>query len=212
MKLDVRGSLLCLTLVAGIVPALQGCFPVVAAGAATGAMMAADRRSSGAYVEDEGLEWKVGNRIKERFGDAAHVNVTAFNRVVLLTGEISDEAGRSALDQIAAGVPNVRGVTNEVQVAGASSLTSRGNDAVVTSKVKARFVDDNGFSANHVKVVTEAGTVFLMGLVTREEADQATEIARTTSGVRKVVRVFEYITAEEARNLQLQSKQTNGKS
>ena len=212
MKLDVRGSLLCLTLVAGIVPALQGCFPVVAAGAATGAMMAADRRSSGAYVEDEGLEWKVGNRIKERFGEAAHVNVTAFNRVVLLTGEISDEAGRSALDQIAAGVPNVRGVTNEVQVAGASSLTSRGNDAVVTSKVKARFVDDNGFSANHVKVVTEAGTVFLMGLVTREEADQATEIARTTSGVRKVVRVFEYITAEEARNLQLQSKQTNGKS
>ena len=212
MKLDVRGSLLCLTLVAGIVPALQGCFPVVAAGAATGAMMAADRRSSGAYVEDEGLEWKVGNRIKERFGDAAHVNVTAFNRVVLLTGEISDEAGRSALDQIAAGVPNVRGVTNEVQVAGASSLTSRGNDAVVTSKVKARFVDDNGFSANHVKVVTEAGTVFLMGLVTREEADQATEIARTTSGVRKVVRVFEYITAEEARNLQLQSKQTDSKS
>ena len=212
MKLDVRGSLLCLTLVAGIVPALQGCFPVVAAGAATGAMMAADRRSSGAYVEDEGLEWKVGNRIKERFGDAAHVNVTAFNRVVLLTGEISDEAGRSALDQIAAGVPNVRGVTNEVQVAGASSLTSRGNDAVVTSKVKARFVDDNGFSANHVKVVTEAGTVFLMGLVTREEADQATEIARTTSGVRKVVRVFEYITAEEARSLQLQSKQTDSKS
>ncbi|MCB1930555.1 MAG: BON domain-containing protein [Rhodocyclaceae bacterium] len=212
MKLDVRGSLLCLTLVAGIVPALQGCFPVVAAGAATGAMMAADRRSSGAYVEDEGLEWKVGNRIKERFGEAAHVNVTAFNRVVLLTGEISDEAGRSALDQIAAGVPNVRGVTNEVQVAGASSLTSRGNDAVVTSKVKARFVDDNGFSANHVKVVTEAGTVFLMGLVTREEADQATEIARTTSGVRKVVRVFEYITAEEARSLQLQSKQTDSKS
>ena len=151
-------------------------------------------------------------QLKERFGEAAHVNVTAFNRVVLLTGEISDEAGRSALDQIAAGVPNVRGVTNEVQVAGASSLTSRGNDAVVTSKVKARFVDDNGFSANHVKVVTEAGTVFLMGLVTREEADQATEIARTTSGVRKVVRVFEYITAEEARNLQLQSKQTNGKS
>ena len=212
MKLDVRGPLFCLALVGGVVPALQGCFPVVAAGAATGAMMAADRRSSGAYVEDEGLEWKVGNRIKQQYGEAAHVNVTAFNRVVLLTGEISDEAGRSALDQIAAGVPNVRGVTNEVQVAGASSLTSRGNDAVVTSKVKARFVDDNGFSANHVKVVTEAGTVFLMGLVTREEADQATEIARTTSGVRKVVRVFEYITAEEARSLQLQSKQTDSKS
>ncbi|MCB1916105.1 MAG: BON domain-containing protein [Rhodocyclaceae bacterium] len=212
MKLDVRGSLFCLTLITAIVPALQGCVPVVAAGAATGAMMAADRRSSGAYVEDEGLEWKVGNRIKQRFGEAAHVNVTAFNRVVLLTGEIADDAGLTALDQIAAGVPNVRGVTNEVQVAGASSLTSRGNDAVVTSKVKARFVDDNTFSANHVKVVTEAGTVFLMGLVTRDEADRATEIARTTSGVRKVVRVFEYITAEEARSLQLQSRQNDSKS
>lgn len=206
MKLDVRGYPLTLALLVGAVPALQGCFPVVAAGAATGAIMAADRRSSGAYVEDEGLEWKVDTRIKERFGDAAHVNVTAFNRVVLLTGEISDERGRSALDQIAAGVANVRGVTNEVQVAGVSSLTSRGNDAVVTSKVKARFVDANSFGANHVKVVTEAGTVFLMGLVTREEADRATEIARTTSGVRKVVRVFEYISAEDAKNLRNQQK------
>jgi len=212
MKLDVRGSLLTLTLAAAVVPALQGCFPVVAAGAATGAMMAADRRSTGAYVEDEGLEWKVGNRIKERFGDAVHVNVTAFNRVVLLTGEISDEKSRVALDQIAASVPNVRGVTNEVQVAGVSSLTSRGNDAVVTSKVKARFVDDQNFAANHVKVVTEAGTVYLMGLVTRSEADRATDIARTTSGVRKVVRVFEYITAEEAKSLQMQSKDNAGKS
>ncbi|MCB1957029.1 MAG: BON domain-containing protein [Rhodocyclaceae bacterium] len=212
MKLDVRGTTLTLALLAATLPALQGCFPVVAAGAATGAFMAADRRSSGAYVEDEGLEWKVGNRVKERFGDAAHVNVTAFNRVVLLTGEISDESSRAALDQIAAGVPNVRGVTNEVQVAGVSSLTSRGNDAVVTSKVKARFVDANTFGANHVKVVTEAGTVFLMGLVTRGEADNATEIARTTSGVRKVVRVFEYITPEEAKNLQLQGKSSEGRS
>ncbi len=205
MKLDVRGTTLTLALLAATIPALQGCFPVVAAGAATGAFMAADRRSSGAYVEDEGLEWKVGNKIKAQFGDAAHVNVTAFNRVVLLTGEISSEGSRAALDQIAASIPNVRGVTNEVQVAGVSSMTSRGNDAVVTSKVKARFVDDNNFSANHVKVVTEAGTVFLMGLVTRPEADRATEIARTTSGVRKVVRVFEYITPEDARSLQLQA-------
>ncbi len=212
MKLDMRGSLLTLTLAIAVVPALQGCFPVVAAGAATGAMMAADRRSTGAYVEDEGLEWKVDNRINERFGDAAHVNVTAFNRIVLLTGEISDENSRAALDQLAAGVPNVRGVTNEVQVAGISSLTSRGNDAVVTSKVKARFVDDQNFAANHVKVVTEAGTVYLMGLVTRPEADRATEVARTTSGVRKVVRVFEYITAEEAKSLQMQSKDSAGKS
>lgn len=212
MKLDVRGSLLVLALIGGVVPALQGCFPVVAAGAGVSAMMAADRRSSGAYVEDEGLEWKVGKRIDERFGDRAHVSVTSFNRVVLLTGEIADEAARAELDRIAAGVPNVRGVTNEVQVAGVSSLTSRGNDTVVTSKVKARFVDANSFGANHVKVVTEAGTVYLMGLVTRGEADKATEIARTTSGVRKVVRVFEYISDEEAQRLQLQAKQAGPKS
>lgn len=203
---DGRRTCLTLALLAGLMPALQGCFPVVATGVGVGAMMAADRRSSGTYVEDEGLEWKVAKRINERFGDQVHINVTAFNRIVLLSGEISTEAGRAALDQIAASVPNVRGVTNEVQVAGVSSLTSRGNDAVVTSKVKARFVDAASFNANQVKVVTEAGTVFLMGLVTHGEADRATEIARTTSGVRKVVRVFEYITEEEARRLQNQAK------
>ena len=206
MKLDVRRSFLTLALIGGLLPALQGCFPVVATGVGMGAMMAADRRSSGAYVEDEGLEWKVGSRIEKQFGDRAHVNVTAFNRVVLLTGEIADEAARAQLDQIAASVPNVRGVTNEVQVSGISSMTSRGNDAVVTSKVKARFVDANQFSANHVKVVTEAGAVYLMGLVTRDEADKATEITRTTSGVRKVVRVFEYISEEESQRLQQQAK------
>lgn len=204
MKLEVRGSLAALALTAGLAPALQGCFPAVAAGAGMTAMVAADRRSSGAYVEDEGLEWKIATRIRERFGDRAHVNVTAYNRSVLLTGEIADQAGRAELDRLATAVPNVRAIANEVQVAGVSSLTARGNDAVVTSKVKARFVDAAQFAANHVKVVTEAGTVYLMGLVTREEADKATEIARTTSGVRKVVRVFEYISGDEARRLRQQ--------
>ena len=201
MKKSTRRGLLVLTLIAGIVPALQGCFPVVATGVGMGAMMAADRRSSGSYVEDEGLEWKVQNRIAEKFGDRVHVNATSFNRNVLLSGEVPDDATRAEVDRIAASVPNVRAITNDLQVAGIASLTSRSNDVVITSKVKARFVDAATFGAHHVKVVTEAGTVYLMGLVTREEADKATELARTTSGVRKVIRVFEYISPEEARRL-----------
>ncbi|MBX3687290.1 MAG: BON domain-containing protein [Rhodocyclaceae bacterium] len=201
MKKSTRRGLLVLTLIAGIVPALQGCFPVVATGVGMGAMMAADRRSSGSYVEDEGLEWKVQNRIAEKFGDRVHVNATSFNRNVLLSGEVPDDATRAEVDRIAASVPNVRAITNDLQVAGIASLTSRSNDVVITSKVKARFVDAATFGAHHVKVITEAGTVYLMGLVTREEADKATELARTTSGVRKVIRVFEYISPEEARRL-----------
>ena len=204
MKVDVRRTSLKLILIASLVPALQACFPAVATGVGMGAMMVTDRRSSGTYIEDEGLEWKVDKKIGERFGSNAHVNVTAFNRIVLLTGEVPDEATRSALEQIAASVPNVRGVTNETHVAGTSSLTSRGNDSMITSKVKARFVDANKFSANHVKVVTEAGTVYLLGMVTRSEADLATEIARTTSGVSKVVRAFEYIADDEAQRLKSQ--------
>ena len=124
-----------------------------------GAMMAADRRSSGSYVEDEGLEWKVQNRIAEKFGDRVHVNATSFNRNVLLSGEVPDDATRAEVDRIAASVPNVRAITNDLQVAGIASLTSRSNDVVITSKVKARFVDAATFGAHHVKVITEAGTV-----------------------------------------------------
>jgi osmotically-inducible protein OsmY len=185
----------------GTLPALQGCFPVVATGVGAGAAMIADRRTSGAYVEDEGIEWRAASRIRERFGDAVHVNVTSYNRNVLLTGEAPNEAVRSELELIAKGVPNVRAVINEVIVAGIAPLSARANDAVTTSKVKARFVDAQSFGAHHVKVVTEANTVFLMGLVTRREADLATEVARTTAGVAKVVRVFEYISEDDARRL-----------
>lgn len=183
------------------VPALQGCFPVVAGGAVGAAAMFADRRTSGAYVEDEGIEWRTRNRLRERFGNSVNISVTSYNRNVLLTGQVPDEATRSEAGRIAAGVDNVQGIINELEVAGLSSLTSRSNDALITSRVKARFVDDQSFAANHVKVVTEAGTVYLMGIVTRREADAATEVARTTSGVQKVVRVFEYVSEEEAARL-----------
>jgi len=183
------------------VPALQGCFPLVATGVGVGAAVYSDRRTSGAYLEDEGIEWRAARAFRERFGDAIHVNVTSFNRNVLLTGEVPDEAMRTEVERWAKSVANVRTVINETQVAGMSSLTARSNDALLTSKVKARMVDAGSVAARHIKVVSEAGTVFLMGLVTMREADAATEVARTTSGVAKVVRVFEYISEEEARRL-----------
>jgi len=197
-----RRTLLLGLVAAASLPALQGCFPLVAGGVGVGAAIAADRRTPGAYVEDEGIEWRAESAIRDRLGDAVHINVTSFNRNVLLTGEAPSEAHRAEIERVVSLVPNVRGITNEVQVSGIASLTSRSNDAVVTSKVKARFVDAATFGAHHVKVVTEAGTVYLLGLVTRREADAATDIARTTSGVRKVVRVFEYISDDEARRLE----------
>ncbi|MDY0011824.1 MAG: BON domain-containing protein [Rhodocyclaceae bacterium] len=196
-------SLLAATLTNG----LSGCFPVVAASAGAGALLAADRRTSGTYVEDEGIEWKVQNRASDRFGDRVHVNAVSFNRIVLLAGEAPDEATREELTRIAQGVPNVRNVVNEVRIGANTSLSNRANDAALTSKVKARFVDQATFGVQHVKVYTEAGTVFLMGTVTRREADAATDLARTTSGVSKVVRVFEYLGEEDARRLDGQAAQ-----
>ena len=164
-----------------------------------------DRRTIGAHVDDKGIEWRVASIIKERFGDRAHVNVPSFNRNVLLTGEIHDESARSSLASIAANVLSVRGVANEVEVAGISTSSSRDNDALLVSRIETRLAAARDFDARAFKVVAEAGIVFLMGLVTRDEADIATEIARTTAGARKVVRVFEYVTADEVQSLRLQA-------
>lgn len=190
-----------LILLAALLPALAGCFGAAAVGAGAGALMLADRRVSETYLADEAIEVRAANRIAERFGEKAHVSVTSYNRTVLLTGEIPDAAAKAEAEQLAAGVPNVRAISNELAIAGPSSFTGRSNDAYITSKVKARFVDANRFGANHVKVVTEAGVVFLLGLVTQEEANAAVDIARTTGGVLKVVRVFEIITPEQARKI-----------
>ncbi|MCC6658180.1 MAG: BON domain-containing protein, partial [Rhodocyclaceae bacterium] len=135
------------------------------------------------------------------FGDKVHINVTSYNLKVLLTGEVPDEGIKAELEKAVAGIANVKGVVNEAQVGAVSGFQARSNDTYITSKVKARFIDANKFQANHVKVVTEAGTVFLLGLVTRKEADEAAEIARTTAGVKKVVRVFEYVEIREAQRL-----------
>lgn len=184
-----------------VLPVLSGCFGAAAVGVGTGALMLADRRNSETYVSDEGMELRAGNRISEKHGDKVHVNVTSYNRMLLLTGEVPSEAVKADVEKIASGVPNVRSISNELAIAGPSSFGGRGNDSYLTSKVKARFVDANKFAPNHVKVVTEAGVVFLLGLVTQAEANAAVEIARTTGGVQKVVRVFEIISPEQAREL-----------
>lgn len=175
-----------------ILPVLHGCTAAVIGGAATGVVVAQDRRTVGTVTEDEGIEIKTGNRISNRFPDGIHINVTSYNRIVLLTGEVPDAATKAEIERIARGVENVRGVFNEVAIAGVSSYTVRTNDGIITSKVKANFVDDGDFNPIHVKVVTENSVVYLMGIVTQKEAQEATQIARTTSGVQKVVRLFEY--------------------
>lgn len=174
-------------------PGLTGCVPAVLVGAGAGAALSMeDRRTSGIMVDDEGIELRASNRISERFGDKVHVNVTAFNRSVLLTGEVPDANAKAEIEKLVQGVVNVRAVTNDLQVGPNSSFSARANDSGITGKVKGRFVDAGKFSAVHVKVVTESGVVYLLGLVTETEANLAVDIARTTSGVRKVVKVFEY--------------------
>jgi osmotically-inducible protein OsmY len=185
-------SLLRLAALALAIPLLQGCFPLAVTGMGAAALMATDRRTTGIYVEDENIEWKVVGRVKDDF-PGAHINATSFNRRVLLTGEAPTEAMRTQIGEAVRAIPSVREVVNEMQVAGASSIASRGNDSLITSNVKARMVNHPRFAPTHVKVVTEAGVVYLLGLVTHEEGDAAVEVARTTSGVNRVVKVFEYI-------------------
>ena len=173
---------------------LQGCFTLAATGIGAAALMADDRRSTGVYVEDENIEWKARGRLNERFKDI-HVNVTSFNLTALVTGEVSNEQIRQEVTEAIRTIPSVKNVVNELVVGGPAVYTSRANDSLITTNVKTRFINNGKFSINHVKVVTESGATFLMGIVTREEADAATELARTTSGVARVVKVFEYIEA-----------------
>ena len=187
---------LALIAVLGLLPQLQGCVEMAVVGAGATALALDDRRSAGAQTEDKEIDLRGEARVNERFGDKVHINVTSFNRNVLLTGETPDAAAKAQIEKIVREITNVRGVVNEIQILGASSYSARGNDSYITSKVKARFIDSGRtFSANHVKVVTESSVVYLLGLVTRAEAEASVEITRTTGGVQKVVRVFEYMTA-----------------
>jgi osmotically-inducible protein OsmY len=200
-----------LILLAALVPMLAGCIGAVAVGAGAGALIYADRRQAETIMTDEGIEIRAGNRISERFGDRAHVNITAYNRMALLTGEVPDAAAKAEVEKIVSGIANIKSITNELQIGAVSTLSNRSNDTYITSKVKARFIDAGKFSAAHVKVVTENGVVYLLGFVTQGESAASVEIARTTAGVQKVVRVFEVITDAEARRVDPQPATAAGK-
>ncbi|MDO9312031.1 MAG: BON domain-containing protein [Nitrosomonas sp.] len=178
-----------------IFPFLVGCVPMFAVGTAagTGAYISEDRRTSGMFIEDEGIELKGSRRIYQQFGDKVHINITSYNRMVLLTGEAPTDTIKADIEKLIMGVDNVRKIFNEIAVAGNTSLASRSNDTLITSKVKTRFLTERKFQINHVKIVTENEVVYLLGVVTRQEADNAAQIASSTSGVKKVVKVFEYL-------------------
>ncbi|WP_367847958.1 BON domain-containing protein [Rhodoferax sp. WC2427] len=192
------------TAVAAVVlgSSLSACVPLVIGGAAMGgAFVATDRRTSGAQLEDEGIELRANNRIGQALSENAHINVTSYNRQVLLTGEVPTAADLQKLQDLVLKVENVRSVVNEVGVLGASSLSQRSSDTLVTGKVKATLVDAKDVQSNTFKVITERGVVYLMGRVSLREADRATELARSVSGVQKVVRVFDILSEEELKQL-----------
>lgn len=193
MKLDsILRIAATLSLAAGAT-LLNGCIPLAITGVAATAQIATDRRSTGTQLDDELIEDKSIAQIADRLKSDMHVNVTSYNAVALLTGEVATEGAKNEVAQIVRSMSKVRSVQNELVIAPTSSLSARTNDTLITSKVKARFVEGNKFQINHVKVVTERGVVYLMGIVRRDEGNSAAEIARTTSGVQRVVKVFEYL-------------------
>ncbi len=190
----MRG-ILYLTLIAALTPALNGCVAVVAGGAAaTGFLMAEDRRKTGVYLQDEEIELHGMNRVHELFPQASvNVSVTSYNHNVLLTGQAPDESTKAKVEESIKGIANVHTVYDEITISGVPSLTSAANDSAITTKIKAKLLDGKGVNFNHVKVVTEAGVVYLMGLLTHAEGEEAAEVAAHTGGVVRVVKVIEYI-------------------
>ena len=205
MNRNFCATLLC---VAALGSTLTACAPLMLGGAAMGALVATDRRTSGAQLEDEGIELRAAGRIRESLGDRVHVNVTSYNRQVLLTGEVPNAQDKQQVEQIVSRVENVRATVNELAVLGNTSLTQRSSDALTTGKIKASMIDTRDLFANAFKVVTERGTTYLMGRVTQREATRATDIARGTGGVQKVVRVLEIISEEELQRTLPQSAPT----
>jgi osmotically-inducible protein OsmY len=176
---------------------LNACAPIMVAGFAGSAMVATDRRTSGAQLEDETIELRSSARIRDNLGEKVHVNVTSYNRQVLLTGEVATERDKQSVVSLVEKVENVKAVVNELSVMPPTNLSSRSNDLIVTGKIKASLVDSRDLFANAFKIVTERNTVYVMGRVTQREANSATNVIRNVSGVNKVVRLFEIISEEE---------------
>lgn len=186
---------------AALLTGLQGCVEMMVGTAVVGTMAATDRRTLGAQTEDTAITVKAEARMPGVVGDSGHVNIASFNRKVLLTGEVRDDASKATVEREIAAIPGVQGIVNELEIAGRSNYTSRGNDALLTGKVKASFVDTKELSANAIKVVTERSTVYLMGRVTQREGQRAAEVTRGVSGVQRVVKVFDYISEDELKQI-----------
>jgi osmotically-inducible protein OsmY len=193
----VKTILIRSTLLLALVAALPACAPLMVGGMVGGAMVATDRRTSGIQLEDEGIEIKAASRLREMLGGRGHINITSYNRQVLITGEVPNQQDKDYVAKLVSEVENVRLVVNELVIGLNSSLTERSTDALITAKVKGQMVDSKDIFANAYKIVTERGVVYLMGRVTQREAERATEVARQVSGVKKVVRVFEILTEAE---------------
>lgn len=201
MKHNLRSLVLTGAVLATALTAISGCAPLLLGGVVATGIVATDRRTTGAQVEDEGIELKVASAVRRDLGDRVHLNVTSFNRKVLLSGEARTQADKDRAEKLAQAQENVQSVLNDLAVATPSSLTQRSKDAVITSQAKAAFIDAKDLQVNSIKVVTERGIVYLMGRVTAREAKRATDIVRGIGGVAKVVRVFDEISEEELKRL-----------
>lgn len=180
---------------------LQGCIALVGAGAVAGGLSLNDRRTGGTQIEDQSIELKSGGRLREAIGDKGHINVTSYNRIVLLSGEVPSDADKAAAEKAVAAIEGVSNVVNELEVGANSTLSTRSSDTVITTRVKSALIDAKDVQASAIKVVTDRGNVYLMGRVTEREAGRAAEIARAQPSVLKVVRVFEILTEEQLGNL-----------
>lgn len=201
MKRNLQSLVFSGAVLAVALSSLSGCAPMLVGGAVMTGIVATDRRTTGAQVEDEGIELKVGSAVRQDLGDRVHLNVTSFNRKVLLSGEARTQADKDRAEKLAQSQENVQSVVNDLAVAMPSSLTQRSKDTVITSQVKAAFIDAKDLQVNSIKVVTERGIVYLMGRVTAREAKRASDIVRGIGGVVKVVRVFDEISEEELKRL-----------
>lgn len=207
MKVIVMKRLtLSVCMAALLASALSACVPLVVGGAvAGGSLVAIDRRTSGAQLDDEAIELRAGSRIRSELGSRVRVSVTSYNRQVLLTGEVPNLQDRQLVQQVVSQVDNVASVVNELAVLNSPTLVERSSDALLTGRVKAMLLDTKDLQSNAIKVVTERGTTYLMGRVTQSEADRASDVVRSTPGVQKVVRIFEIISEEELRRIQSSS-------
>lgn len=203
----LKRPLMAAVLGGAVLTGLQGCVEMAIGSAVVGTLAATDRRTFGAQTEDKAILFKGETRVANLVGNGGHVNVTSFNRKVLLTGEVRDEAMKAAVEREVAAIEGVQSTVNDLEIAGTSSFTSRSNDSLITGKVKASFVDAKDLYANSIKVVTERGVVYLMGRVTQREGQLAAAVASGVSGVTKVVKVFEYISEDDLRRLNQSGEQ-----